>query len=97
MVSSLFTPSRDWTVPLIRSSFPLEKFEAILSLHCGFSLLEDSLLWHYEKDGAFSVRSGYKLGEQLQGRYEPSMATCNRLWRKALWKLGISLKIRAFI
>ncbi|KAK3212382.1 hypothetical protein Dsin_017088 [Dipteronia sinensis] len=68
-----------------------------VSVPHGYSLLDDSLLWHYEKDGAYSVRSGYKLGKVLQGSNEPSVTNYNGLWWKALWKLRIPPKIRAFI
>ena len=97
LVSSLFLLSGGWNVPLVKASFQCEESEAILSIPHGSAILEDSCLWHFEKDGAYSVKSGYKLGKSLLGRNAASVAEHNGLWWKALWKLGIPPKIRIFI
>ncbi|KAK2665802.1 hypothetical protein Ddye_004376 [Dipteronia dyeriana] len=51
---------RDAKVRLLLNTSAKE-VEAILSIPTG-SNLDDYLLWHFEKDGNYSLKSGYKLG-----------------------------------
>ncbi|KAK2636475.1 hypothetical protein Ddye_031267 [Dipteronia dyeriana] len=87
-VRSLFTPFGCWNNQLIRAFISSEEVEAILSLPRGFSNVEDTILWHYDKNGCYSVRSGYKLGRMLLSRDVPSGSN-NVEWWKSLWKLQL--------
>ncbi|KAK2644116.1 hypothetical protein Ddye_019311 [Dipteronia dyeriana] len=61
-VQMLKTPSGAWNERFIREHFLTEDAESILSIPCSFSQTNDSLTWHYEKLGCFSVKSAYHLG-----------------------------------
>ena len=52
-----------------------EEADAILSVPLGSTQMEDSLLWHFEKTGIYTVRSGYKLGTTLFDRDNPSSSS----------------------
>lgn len=56
--------------------------------------LQDKLVWHYDRTGKFSVKSGYKLfmNIKLDG-IQTSSPTLNRIWTN-LWKLKIPTKIK---
>ncbi|KAK3230420.1 hypothetical protein Dsin_002301 [Dipteronia sinensis] len=66
MVSSLILASGAWNVPLIRASFLPEDADSILSLPLSSFRHKDRLQWYYENSGAFSVRSGYKVGLSME-------------------------------
>ncbi|KAL5550781.1 hypothetical protein UlMin_000957 [Ulmus minor] len=58
-VNDIITALGSWDTPLIRSSFHHDEAEAILSLPRPKHSYPDSLIWHYDKKGDYSVRSGY--------------------------------------
>ncbi|TXG72624.1 hypothetical protein EZV62_001203 [Acer yangbiense] len=61
-VRELSTASVGWNVSLVRSAFASEEVDAILSLPLGSTHANDSLLWHFNKSGVYSVKSGILLG-----------------------------------
>ncbi|KAK2648336.1 hypothetical protein Ddye_015825 [Dipteronia dyeriana] len=84
LVRSLFTSSGRWNEQLILSSFLADKADEIISLPLGLSQDEDedSLLWHFEKSCAYSVKSGYRFGRMLLFR-DPHSGSKSIDW----WKL----------
>ncbi|KAK2660918.1 hypothetical protein Ddye_007451 [Dipteronia dyeriana] len=87
-VDKLLSPSGGWNSELIKNNFLPDDAKCILQIPIGSGNQSDTLLWHYESNGKFSVRSGYWSGMEttLQALWE-----CNRL-RKIHkdWKLQIS-------
>ncbi|KAK0581430.1 hypothetical protein LWI29_013728 [Acer saccharum] len=61
------------------------------------SVTADSVVWHYEKNGEYTVRSGYKVA-MINGQVTSlsGLGGCNTLWN-SIWKLGIPGKIKVFI
>ncbi|KAK3193084.1 hypothetical protein Dsin_024394 [Dipteronia sinensis] len=96
LVSSLFTALGSWNDQLIWSSFSSEETKAILSLPRGSSRVDDSLLWHYDKSGRYSMRRGYKHGRALLSQDAPSSSTVVAWW-KSPWKLHVPHKVRIFL
>ncbi|KAK2634246.1 hypothetical protein Ddye_029038 [Dipteronia dyeriana] len=84
LVSALITDSGGWNVPLVRESFLPEDAEAILSMPFGTSQSTDSLIWHYENYGTYSVRSGYKIGCHMAQPDSSSGLNSLESWWKAL-------------
>ncbi|KAL5550873.1 hypothetical protein UlMin_001049 [Ulmus minor] len=72
-VSSLITASGSWDSNLIRASFHPDEAEAILSLPLPRRNIPDSFLWHYDKSGHYTVRSGYWLA--TKSKSVPSSST----------------------
>ncbi|KAK2661401.1 hypothetical protein Ddye_007934 [Dipteronia dyeriana] len=59
--------------------------------------LPDVLMWHYDKLGNYSVRSGYWLGINLDvNSSSSSLASIEARW-KFLWRIEIPLKNKLFI
>ncbi|KAL5556985.1 hypothetical protein UlMin_039221 [Ulmus minor] len=95
-VSSLITASGSWDSNLIRASFHPDEAEAILSLPLPRRNIPDSLLWHYDKSGHYTVRSGYWLA--TTSKSVPSSSTSSHTsWWKRFWRLRIPSKIRIFL
>ncbi|KAK3210750.1 hypothetical protein Dsin_015456 [Dipteronia sinensis] len=83
-VNSLVLPSGDWNVLLVFSSFLYKDTEAILSLPLGLSRNVDSLLWHFENSGSYSVRSGYRVARILSAKASSSRLSSLESWWKFL-------------
>ncbi|KAL5572899.1 hypothetical protein UlMin_022496 [Ulmus minor] len=95
-VSSLITASGSWDSNLIRASFHPEEAEAILSLPLPRRNTPDSFLWHYDRSGHYTVRSGYWLATKCNS--VPSSSTSSHTsWWKRFWRLRIPSKIRVFL
>ncbi|KAK2659339.1 hypothetical protein Ddye_005872 [Dipteronia dyeriana] len=96
LVRSLLTGSDIWNEQLIRSFCFTDEVNAINSLPFGSSQAKDSLLWHFDKYGAYSIRSGYRPERMLISREAPSGSKVVDWW-KSLWSLQVPLKVRNFI
>lgn len=52
-------------------------------------------MWHFEKSGNFSVRSGFRVAQNIRNGVHTSDRSFNGWW-KSLWKLGLPSKIKLF-
>ncbi|KAL5756474.1 hypothetical protein ACOSP7_020892 [Xanthoceras sorbifolium] len=76
IVSSLKTTSGAWNEVLIRASFSDLESEAILSLSQAPDLSPDTLYWHDDKLGIYTVKSEYKIatyGNSLASSSNPDL------------------------
>ncbi|KAL5574719.1 hypothetical protein UlMin_016418 [Ulmus minor] len=95
-VSSLITASGSWDSSLIRKSFHEDEANAILSLPLPRRTTPDTLLWHYDKSGHYTVHSGYWLANKCRSVLSSSTISLNSWWKR-FWHLRIPSKIRVFI
>ncbi|KAF4396902.1 hypothetical protein F8388_004870 [Cannabis sativa] len=51
--------SGEWDEEFVRAVFNPTNAELILQMATSECDIEDKILWHYSKDGEYSVRSGY--------------------------------------
>ncbi|KAI9194143.1 hypothetical protein LWI28_003467 [Acer negundo] len=58
----LKTPSGAWNSLLLKELFWDDEVSAIQSIPCSNVLRDDSLCWHFVKDGSYTVKSGYIVG-----------------------------------
>ncbi|XP_073137676.1 uncharacterized protein [Henckelia pumila] len=88
-VSALINPSNGcWDADLIKALFVERDQHLILSISLSHHPTKDKWIWMYEKNGVFSVKSGYKA--QLHSRdSSPFVEITN--WN-LLWKLRIPAK-----
>lgn len=75
--------------------------ELVLKMRLCDPTTKDTLLWHYTKDGEFSVKSAYHMwmdyhsSESLVG--SPSNLTCShQLWHK-IWAIRVQPHVKSFI
>ncbi|KAL0378475.1 UNVERIFIED_CONTAM: hypothetical protein Sradi_3153000 [Sesamum radiatum] len=81
-IVDLINPScYDWRVDLVKAIF--WPFDSACILAIPFSRLEntDQLIWHYSKNGVFSVRSAY----QLTCLIKEKPCSSSRVEEEALW------------
>ncbi|KAL0356912.1 UNVERIFIED_CONTAM: hypothetical protein Scaly_1376900 [Sesamum calycinum] len=86
--------SGEWKVSRLREIFLPIDIEAILSIPLGRTLQPDLIVWHYTKDGRFSVRSAYHLACLLKERTSSSKET--QPW-SFLWTAVVPQKVRLFV
>ncbi|TXG53596.1 hypothetical protein EZV62_018852 [Acer yangbiense] len=79
------------------SSFLPDDADAILSQPISSSRISDSLIWHFDKNGVYTIKSGYKVGKALGCQTSSSCNIGVEWWWKCLWRLRIPVKIRIFI
>lgn len=94
-VSALIDPVHNhWRVDLLHQLFPLEDVHSIINTPLYKEVEEDRRVWRYDKRGAYTVKSAYRLCMTI--------AEHNNEWRvagdwDALWKLKVPPKIRVFL
>ncbi|CAL5385637.1 unnamed protein product [Camellia sinensis] len=101
LVSTLIDRDRGcWNEEIITSSFSPIDVPTILAIPLYRNWPEDTLVWHYSKNGIFSVKSAYLLElttsniDMAVGSSEDGMTSA--VFWKMIWKLQIPSKIRVF-
>lgn len=92
--------SRSWNQELIQQIFSPFDASEIINIRLPLTNVEDSIAWHHEKFGLFTVRSAYKLAmlNRVTGP-QTSSSTDNiddrSMW-DVIWKAKIPEKIKIF-
>lgn len=84
---------RRWNVELLKLAFSQVDVERITHTAIPPLGAVDKLVWHYSKDGSYSVKSAYKLAAQLT--FDPGLEVKGN-W-KELWNLRVPPKVRDFL
>ncbi|KAK2662640.1 hypothetical protein Ddye_001214 [Dipteronia dyeriana] len=84
-------------IELIRASFIEEEADAILSLPLTATSALDSIVWHFDITGEYTVRSGYRVGCNVLD--SPTTSGLNGVvsWWKRLWRIDTLLKVKLFV
>ncbi|KAL5554900.1 hypothetical protein UlMin_037136 [Ulmus minor] len=85
-----------WDSTLIQASFHEEEANAILSLPLPRRSMPDTVLWHYDKSGHYTVRSGYWLATKCKSVPSSSALSLNSWWKR-FWRFRIPSKIKIFL
>ncbi|KAK3229296.1 hypothetical protein Dsin_001177 [Dipteronia sinensis] len=96
-VKRLVSDTGGWNVELVKENFLDADADNILSLPVGSTRVADSLMWHYEQSGIFTVKSAYWLGCGLSNPSSSSGLNGDESWWKFLWKAEMPAKVRVFI
>ncbi|KAK2643210.1 hypothetical protein Ddye_024973 [Dipteronia dyeriana] len=96
-VSELKLPNGAWNENMIRAPFWPEDVNMILSLPWSPRAQSDSLMWHFDKSGSYSVKSGYHLGCGLFANAGSSGLASSDSWWKYLWRINVSSKVKLLI
>ncbi|KAK4384943.1 putative mitochondrial protein [Sesamum angolense] len=87
----------DWNVELIRAMFWPEDRDLILQTPLSLVGSVDLLVWHYSKNGIFSVRSAYHLALSMSVKASSSGTGWPlQLWHK-VWQAPAPNKVKLFI
>uniref|UniRef100_A0A803QA44 Reverse transcriptase zinc-binding domain-containing protein n=1 Tax=Cannabis sativa TaxID=3483 RepID=A0A803QA44_CANSA len=96
-VTDLKNADGSWDAMFINAVFNREDAELILGIPSTDCDLEDKIMWHYRKNGEYSVSNGYRLASDLLE--EESQSDNSRLsgWWNGLWKKKIPPKVKHFV
>uniref|UniRef100_A0A803Q3X2 Reverse transcriptase n=1 Tax=Cannabis sativa TaxID=3483 RepID=A0A803Q3X2_CANSA len=86
-----------WDESFINAVFNHEDAKLILSVPSMGWELEDKIMWHYSKNGEYTVKSGYKMASSLVDEQYQSNDKVLVDWLKALWRFKIPPKIKHFV
>ncbi|KAL0378748.1 UNVERIFIED_CONTAM: hypothetical protein Sradi_3180300 [Sesamum radiatum] len=92
-VAQLIRATNVWDEPLIRAEFAPEDAECILNIIPRGQDVEDELIWHYETNGRFSVRSAYRLALTFR---EEGSGSNSRIGWQFIWKSKAPPKVLMF-
>lgn len=94
-VQDLMIPGcREWDVELISEYFNDRDARAIVSIPLREDGSDDVRIWHYSKDGVYTVKTGYRVALEVSRQNDDLGVPGD--WRK-LWKLKIPPKVKAFL
>ncbi|KAM2360290.1 hypothetical protein ACFXTH_002702 [Malus domestica] len=100
MASLIREHIRSWCLNSIRNLIPEEKCLGIEATYVGDSGTSDRLIWPMEKEGNFSVKSGYRWiqnKKRSQNQWPSSSCMTDLLVWKGIWSPEASPKIRNFM
>uniref|UniRef100_A0A803NPV8 Reverse transcriptase domain-containing protein n=1 Tax=Cannabis sativa TaxID=3483 RepID=A0A803NPV8_CANSA len=85
---------RAWDVDLIRDMFNQQDMDLILSIQLSDAQRGDCWYWSKETNGVYSVRSAYKLLQQISGDWPNEGAD---VYWKRLWQLNVPAKVHHLV
>ena len=104
-VSDLILPSAEWDRAAVSQIFLPTDAQAIMSIPLCTRHIEDFWSWVHEKNGAFTVRSAYRMLVEtkmrreawLEGRgHSSDTARDTKSWER-LWKVDVPSKVKIFL
>lgn len=103
LVNELMLEPGIWNEQLIKDNFLAHEAEAILSIPLARRLRPDIAIWHFQKDGKYTVKSGCWLASELQNVVQGSVGSSGNndrakasVWDK-IWKLKVANKVKVFL
>jgi hypothetical protein len=72
--------------------------EEITNIKVPTNEIEDTIAWHYEKKGKFTIKSAYKLAENFKKGATTNSNAPNgerKMWR-SIWTVPVLNKVRVF-
>ncbi|XP_055960512.1 uncharacterized protein LOC126670817 [Mercurialis annua] len=103
-VSTLILSARgEWNVELVKKTISESDCAVVLSIPVSKSFTADKLIWHYTRNGIFSVKSCYHLiydtclDMELQNMGNFGSSTINSPDWKFLWTLNCPPKLKHFL
>lgn len=90
--------TKQWKRDPVFSCFDQAEAQQIISIPISHRLPEDKLIWHWEKDGEYSVRLAYHIlyDERYKNLPGPSHIIYSNLW-KEIWHASVPNRIRNFL
>lgn len=102
-VNDLIDPEcHEWLQPVIHELFTNTEAQCILRIPLSLRPMEDRLIWHYDRKGLFSVKSGYYTVWLASQRDLPASSSggcenhTSNPWR-SVWKARVPPKIKSFM
>ncbi|KAL9440996.1 hypothetical protein AB3S75_019634 [Citrus x aurantiifolia] len=96
-VSVLIDEDHCWRDDVIQQHFHQEDAAQILKIPLPRQPSPDQVLWHYDKKGNYSVKSGYQLALQMKCPNRPSSSKEGKSSWSSIWYLQIPEKVKIFM
>lgn len=96
-VADLINGEHMWDVAKLNQHFMHEDTEVILQIPIPSNQYEDEILWHYDKRGEYTVKSGYQVALKTNFPDAPSNSKGSSKHWSALWSLELPEKIKIFM
>ncbi|KAL0392399.1 UNVERIFIED_CONTAM: hypothetical protein Sradi_2462700 [Sesamum radiatum] len=98
-VSDFIDPhSHEWDMTKIRQFLRPIDSDLILGIPLSRTGEQDVLIWHYSRNGVFSVRSAYHLACSLDDQpCSSSLRHNEQVWWRKLWQMKLPCKVQVFI
>ena len=92
-VADFFSEGR-WNRDLVTAMVSPYDAEVILKIPLSHEVRQDRLVWHFEEDGNYTVRSSYRLARSETCGGPSSSVSMEPRWWKKLWGLQIPPKVK---
>ena len=97
VVSELIDSNQSWNVTKVYQHFMKEDVDLITSIPLPQRPKPDQILWHYNKQGNYIVKSGYRIAQQIKFQDSPSCSVNDPGSWKAIWTCFLLEKIKIFM
>ncbi|KAH9799959.1 reverse transcriptase domain-containing protein [Citrus sinensis] len=97
VVSELIDSNQNWNVIKVFQHFIKEDAELITSIPLPRRPKPDQIMWHYDKQGNYTVKSGYRIAQQIKFQDSPSCSITDPSIWKAIWTCLLPEKIKIFM
>ncbi|EPS69206.1 hypothetical protein M569_05560, partial [Genlisea aurea] len=89
----------EWNLSRLRQTFSSSDVHCILAIPLAKNPYPDRLIWHFTRQGEYSVKTGYQLLKSTSEMNSPGSSRSNAnkilMWQ-ALWKLKLPMRILTF-
>ncbi|KAH9725922.1 putative reverse transcriptase/RNA-dependent DNA polymerase [Citrus sinensis] len=96
-VAELISEEQSWKEAVIRQHFLKEDADQILKIPLPRQPKPDQVLWHYDKKGNYSIKSGYQVAMKMNFPEKPSCSGENAKSWHAIWYLQLPEKVKIFM
>ncbi|KAK4381236.1 putative ribonuclease H protein [Sesamum angolense] len=90
----------DWNLNILEALFCAEDVDMIKSIPLGNYALDDSMVWHFNKNGRCSVKSAYQVALPIvarESRREVGESSAPTAGWNFIWKSRVPNKVRIFL
>ena len=96
-VADLISQENNWDQRKVRQWFMDEDAAEILRIPLSRRPRMDEVIWHFDKKGQYSVKSGYQLALKIKNPDKPSCSSKGLHHWNLLWTLQLPEKIKIFM
>ncbi|KAF4386449.1 hypothetical protein G4B88_006705 [Cannabis sativa] len=95
-VVDLLTPTKEWNLTCLQTTFPADICQAILTIPLTNITTPDTYFWSLTTHGTYTVSLGYHQAHSQLHRNDPAPSdiTASQSWWKQIWTLPLPPKLK---